>query len=56
MAGASATGTELDSTNVRRAFRQAITVTEAVCRKQMRPMIQTGATAMDEIFRAAPKA
>ncbi|MER6195876.1 site-specific integrase [Streptomyces sp. NPDC001586] len=95
----SATGTELDSTNVRRAFRQAITgaegvdakewtprelrhsfvsllsdngvpleeisrlvghsgtaVTEAVYRKQIRPVIQTGATAMDEIFRAAPKA
>ncbi|MFD8882434.1 tyrosine recombinase XerC [Streptomyces erythrochromogenes] len=93
----SATGTELDSTNVRRAFRQAITgaegvdakewtprelrhsfvsllsdkgvpleeisrlvghsgtaVTEAVYRKQIRPVIQTGATAMDEIFRAAP--
>ncbi|MFI8343095.1 tyrosine-type recombinase/integrase [Streptomyces sp. NPDC085639] len=95
----SATGTELDSTNVRRAFRQAITgaegvdakewtprelrhsfvsllsdngvpleeisrlvghsgtaVTEAVYRKQIRPVIQTGATAMDQIFRAAPKA
>ncbi|MFE1232715.1 tyrosine recombinase XerC [Streptomyces sp. NPDC058745] len=93
----SATGTELDSTNVRRAFRQAITgaegvdakewtprelrhsfvsllsdsgvpleeisrlvghsgtaVTEAVYRKQIRPVIQTGATAMDEIFRAGP--
>ncbi|MER6313469.1 site-specific integrase [Streptomyces sp. NPDC001581] len=93
----SATGTELDSTNVRRAFRQAITgadgvdakewtprelrhsfvsllsdkgvpleeisrlvghsgtaVTEAVYRKQIRPVIQTGATAMDEIFKAGP--
>ncbi|MFE9217057.1 tyrosine-type recombinase/integrase [Streptomyces lavendulae] len=93
----SAVGTELDSTNVRRAFRQAIAdaegveakewtprelrhsfvsllsdkgvpleeisrlvghsgtaVTEAVYRKQIRPVIQTGATAMDEIFRAAP--
>ncbi|MDX6758189.1 site-specific integrase [Streptomyces sp. F8] len=92
----SATGTELDSTNVRRAFRQAITgaegveakewtprelrhsfvsllsdkgvpleeisrlvghsgtaVTEAVYRKQIRPVIQTGATAMDEIFKDA---
>lgn len=29
-------------------------VTEAVYRKQIRPVIQTGATAMDEIFRAAP--
>ncbi|MFE9928247.1 tyrosine-type recombinase/integrase [Streptomyces sp. NPDC005533] len=95
----SATGTELDSTNVRRAFRQAITgaegidasewtprelrhsfvsllsdkgvpleeisrlvghsgtaVTEAVYRKQIRPVIQTGATAMDEIFKDARKA
>ncbi|MFJ7593201.1 tyrosine recombinase XerC [Streptomyces sp. NPDC097617] len=90
----SATGTELDSTNVRRAFRQAITgaegvdakewtprelrhsfvsllsdkgvpleeisrlvghsgtaVTEAVYRKQIRPVIQTGATVMDGIFK-----
>ncbi|MFF8263483.1 tyrosine recombinase XerC [Streptomyces virginiae] len=94
----SATGTELDSTNVRRAFRQAITgaegvdakewtprelrhsfvsllsdkgvpleeisrlvghsgtaVTEAVYRKQIRPVIQTGATVMDGIFREDPK-
>ncbi|MFH7600019.1 site-specific integrase [Streptomyces racemochromogenes] len=93
----SATGTELDSTNVRRAFRQAIAgaeeidakewtprelrhsfvsllsdsgvpleeisrlvghsgtaVTEAVYRKQIRPVIQIGATAMDEIFKAGP--
>ncbi|WP_407837967.1 tyrosine-type recombinase/integrase [Streptomyces sp. DSM 116496] len=92
----SAVGTELDSTNVRRAFRQAITgtegvdaaewtprelrhsfvsllsdsgvpleeisrlvghsgtaVTEEVYRKQIRPVIQTGATAMDGIFGAA---
>lgn len=94
----SATGTELDSTNVRRAFRQAITgaegvdakdwtprelrhsfvsllsdkgvpleeisrlvghsgtaVTEAVYRKQIRPVIQTGATVMDGIFTEDPK-
>ncbi|WSN49574.1 site-specific integrase [Streptomyces sp. NBC_01296] len=94
----SAVGTELDSTNVRRAFRQAIdgadgidaqewtprelrhsfvsllsdkgvpleeisrlvghsgtAVTEAVYRKQIRPVIQTGATVMDSIFRSAAK-
>ncbi|MGW0534214.1 site-specific integrase [Streptomyces sp. NPDC003032] len=94
----SAVGKELDSTNVRRAFRQAITkaegvnakewtprelrhsfvsllsdsgvpleeisrlvghsgtaVTEEVYRKQIRPVIQTGAVAMDGIFKADPK-
>ncbi|MFD7085380.1 tyrosine recombinase XerC [Streptomyces sp. NPDC059918] len=94
----SAVGTELDSTNVRRAFRQAImnaqdvdakewtprelrhsfvsllsdkgvpleeisrlvghsgtAVTEAVYRKQTRPVIQTGATIMDGIFKEDPK-
>ncbi|MBW5481171.1 tyrosine-type recombinase/integrase [Streptomyces bambusae] len=94
----SAVGTELDSTNVRRAFRQAIAdaegidakewtprelrhsfvsllsdkgvpleeisrlvghsgtaVTEAVYRKQIRPVIQTGATVMDGIFKEDPK-
>ncbi|MCJ1678300.1 site-specific integrase [Streptomyces sp. APSN-46.1] len=94
----SAVGTELDSTNVRRAFRQAIAgaegvdakewtprelrhsfvsllsdsgvpleeisrlvghsgtaVTEEVYRKQIRPVIQTGATAMDGIFKIDPK-
>ncbi|MGW8784387.1 site-specific integrase [Streptomyces sp. NPDC055796] len=94
----SAVGTALDSTNVRRAFRQAITdadgieakewtprelrhsfvsllsdqgvpleeisrlvghsgtaVTEAVYRKQIRPVIQTGATIMDGIFKEDPK-
>jgi integrase len=94
----SAVGTELDSTNVRRAFRQAITnaegidakdwtprelrhsfvsllsdngvpleeisrlvghsgtaVTEAVYRKQIRPVIQTGATVMDGIFKGDRK-
>ncbi|MFG2195788.1 tyrosine recombinase XerC [Streptomyces sp. NPDC048639] len=95
---ASAVGKELDSTNVRRAFRQAISeaegvkaedwtprelrhsfvsllsdsgvpleeisrlvghsgtaVTEEVYRKQIRPVIQTGAVAMDGIFEAKPK-
>ncbi|MER0446589.1 site-specific integrase [Streptomyces sp. Edi4] len=94
----SATGTELDSTNVRRAFRQAIAdaegveakewtprelrhsfvsllsdkgvpleeisrlvghsgtaVTEEVYRKQIRPVIQTGATVMDGIFKQDQK-
>ncbi len=94
----SATGKELDSTNVRRAFRQAIAkadgvnadewtprelwhsfvsllsdsgvpleeisrlvghsgtaVTEEVYRKQIRPVIQTGAVAMDVIFKSAPE-
>ncbi|MCP9207098.1 site-specific integrase [Streptomyces sp. NEAU-Y11] len=94
----SAVGKELDSTNVRRAFRQAIkdaesvdakewtprelrhsfvsllsdsgvpleeisrlvghsgtAVTEEVYRKQIRPVIQTGAVAMDGIFKADPK-
>ncbi|MFE2479814.1 tyrosine-type recombinase/integrase [Streptomyces sp. NPDC059389] len=94
----SAVGTALDSTNVRRAFRQAITyaggieakewtprelrhsfvsllsdqevpleeisrlvghsgtaVTEAVYRKQIRPVIQTGATVTDGIFKEDPK-
>lgn len=95
---ASAVGRELDSTNVRRAFRVAIdkaeevnaqewtprelrhsfvsllsdsgvpleeisrlvghsgtAVTEEVYRKQIRPVIQTGAVAMDGIFKADPK-
>lgn len=30
-------------------------VTEAVYRKQIRPVIQIGATAMDEIFKGAQK-
>lgn len=94
----SATGTELDLTNVRRVFRLAISgaegvdarewtprelrhsfvsllsdkgvpleeisrlvghsgtaVTEAVYRKQIRPVIQTGATVMDGIFKEDPK-
>ncbi|MFE2032988.1 tyrosine recombinase XerC [Streptomyces scopuliridis] len=93
----SAVGKELDSTNVRRAFRAAINkaegvnakewtprelrhsfvsllsdsgvpieeisrlvghsgtaVTEEVYRKQIRPVIQTGAVAMDGIFKADP--
>ncbi|MFD7285105.1 tyrosine recombinase XerC [Streptomyces sp. NPDC059863] len=93
----SAVGKELDSTNVRRAFRAAINkaegvnakewtprelrhsfvsllsdsgvpieeisrlvghsgtaVTEEVYRKQIRPVIQTGAVAMDGIFKAGP--
>ncbi|MGW7691026.1 tyrosine-type recombinase/integrase [Streptomyces asiaticus] len=95
---ASAVGKELDSTNVRRAFRQAIkdaegvdanewtprelrhsfvsllsdrgvpleeisrlvghsgtAVTEEVYRKQIRPVIQTGAVVMDGIFTADPE-
>ncbi|MFI0764630.1 tyrosine recombinase XerC [Streptomyces sp. NPDC021218] len=95
---ASAVGRELDSTNVRRAFRQAIkdaegvdakewtprelrhsfvsllsdsgvpleeisrlvghsgtAVTEEVYRQQIRPVIQTGAVAMDGIFKTDPK-
>lgn len=98
LVSSSAVGTELDSTNVRRAFRQAImnaqevdakewtprelrhsfvsllsdkgvpleeisrlvghsgtAVTEAVYRKQIRPVIQTGATVMDGIFKEDPK-
>ncbi|MEU3904750.1 site-specific integrase [Streptomyces goshikiensis] len=94
----SAVGTALDSTNVRRAFRQAIggaggveakewtprelrhsfvsllsdsgvpleeisrlvghsgtAVTEEVYRKQIRPVIQTGAVVMDDIFKRDPK-
>lgn len=94
----SAVGKELDSTNVRRAFRQAIkdaegvdakewtprelrhsfvsllsdrgvpleeisrlvghsgtAVTEEVYRKQIRPVIQTGAVVMDGIFKADPE-
>ncbi|MEU9498722.1 site-specific integrase [Streptomyces sp. NPDC048196] len=94
----SAVGKELDSTNVRRAFRQAINkaegvnakewtprelrhsfvsllsdsgvpleeisrlvghsgtaVTEEVYRKQIRPVIQTGAVAMDGIFKVNPE-
>ncbi len=93
----SAVGKELDSTNIRRAFRAAIdkaeganakewtprelrhsfvsllsdsgvpleeisrlvghsgtAVTEEVYRKQIRPVIQTGAVAMDGIFKADP--
>ncbi|MEU9345229.1 site-specific integrase [Streptomyces sp. NPDC048278] len=94
---ASAVGKELDSTNVRRAFRQAIAkaegvnaaewtprelrhsfvsllsdkgvpleeisrlvghsgtaVTEEVYRKQIRPVIQTGAVVMDDLFKDDP--
>jgi hypothetical protein len=31
-------------------------VTEEVYRKQIRPVIQTGATVMDELFKHAPEA
>jgi hypothetical protein len=31
---------------------QSTTVTELICRKQIRPVLQQGADAMDRIFRA----
>lgn len=66
----STVGKPLDATNVRRAFRQALkdaeginadewtpgtAVTEEVYRKQIRPVIQTGAVVMDGIFKRAPE-
>ena len=43
-------GTEMDARNVARDFRRASVVTELVYRHELRPVIQTAATAMDRIF------